>query len=89
MPTKRYQALNDWETVRDETLTNYYGDELARVRVELATLHDTRTGDRYRDGARRVTVTSKGIKRTRTFIGESAYHLARNWTDETVREVAA
>lgn len=87
--SKRYEVVGDWSSVEFRQVTDGWdGGVEARLDVSLADVRDTRTGERFRDGARRVTLKVKGgRRRQRVFIGERAYHEARAWTDEVLREV--
>ena len=86
--SKRYKVVGDWQSIRSEQVADPWSEAKATLDVALADVQDTRTGDRFRDGARRVTVKAKGKnRRQRVFIGERAYDEARRWTDDVLREV--
>lgn len=86
--SKRYEVVGEWESVQYDQLRDPWDGTRASVDVSLADVTDTRTGDRFRDGARRVTVKVSGKRsQQRVFIGERAYYEARAWTDGVLREV--
>jgi hypothetical protein len=76
---RRYKVEHDWHAADTETHTDMFGDTWATVTTEFATVVDTRTGDTFQDGARRVTVKANGKTRRRTFIGETAWSDAKRW----------
>jgi hypothetical protein len=80
----RYDIGNDWARYAfDEYKT--LGGNVIRVETQTATLIDTRGGYTYSHGARRVTIKMRGGgKRTKTFIGDHAYHDAKRWADDIV-----
>ena len=79
----RYEIGASWTEV-DRQAVDHFWEEVGTQTTEVADLVDTRTGDRYKAGARRVTVKIGKAKRTKTFIGEMARAEARNWADETL-----
>lgn len=84
MKRGRYVIGNDWANIAFDEYETWGGDVI-RVETDTATLTDTRGGYTYPHGARRVTVKMRGgKKRTRTFIGETAYNDAKRWADDVV-----
>lgn len=86
----RYTIENDWDLVAHVRIPDFYRERIVgTVRLEVATLIDTRTGDTYPGGARRVTVKpSKGIAipiKTKTYRGELAWNNAERHFDDAVQ----
>jgi hypothetical protein len=80
----RYEIGTDWTPLTRETVLDY-GDDAGEAVTEVASLRDTRTGDIYPRGARRVTVKVTGAgKRSKTFVGEFAWAQANSWADDTI-----
>lgn len=74
----RYVIQGPWVAV--SVLGARPGETLYTITTEVATLRDTRTGDSYPSGARRVRVSPRFTgARTRTFKGETAWSRADNY----------
>jgi hypothetical protein len=83
----RYKTPGPWRE-SGETVVKDYPYILARITIESGPLEDTRTGQLYEDGARRVRIDTKvslaDDLRTKVFTGETAWSQA----DNRVRDLA-
>lgn len=85
MPARRYKVEANWHGKVSDTVRDWLRDEVATVTREYATLTDTRTGDRFDRGAIRFTVTAKGgFRKSKTFIGETAWSDGERWANDEV-----
>jgi hypothetical protein len=76
----RYTVQGPWRRISSTSITVGF-DEKVIGYIERADLLDTRTGDTYEDGARRVRSLVEGF-RSKTFKGETAWSDARRYSDD-------
>lgn len=76
----RYTIEGPWRRVTTIEITTGF-DPTRLGYIERADLKDTRTGDTFTDGARRVVSLVEGF-RTKTFKGETAWNDAQRYADD-------
>jgi hypothetical protein len=87
----RYTTPGPWTTISRTNVTGYYGSRIGAVQIETGPLIDGRNGQRYEEGAHKVTVSQRpadftgGWPRGKTFKGESAWCAAERYRDDCVQ----
>ena len=86
---RRYRTAGNWTTVDTRPITAYCdGPLIATLIIEVSDAVDTKHGDVYTDGFRRATVKVGSSKRSKSFVGETAYNDCERWLNDIVWEVA-
>jgi hypothetical protein len=86
----RYTTPGPWSCIKRTNITGFYGSRIGAVQIETGPLVDGRNGQRYEDGAHKVTVTQRpagfegGWPRGKTFKGETAWSQAEAYRDDCV-----
>ena len=87
MSKSRYLTPGPWTCIRRTNIKGYYGTRIGAVQIEAGPLMDVQCSQRYEDGARRVTVTTRPAEATtwprgKTFRGEMAWCNAERYADD-------
>ena len=90
----RYTTPGPWTTISRTNVNGYYGTRIGAVQIETGPLIDSRTGQRYEEGAHKVTVSQRpaGVtvwSRGKTFKGEMAWCQAENYRDDCLEAMKA
>jgi hypothetical protein len=88
----RYTTPGPWTTISRTLVRDFCGHSIGVVRIETGPLIDTRNGQRYEDGAHKVTVSPRPYGATtwprgKTFKGETAWCQAENYRDDCLEDM--